>query len=118
MPSTAYTDTQCWLQLMKSYLIWPLIAILPTPRRDFFNSANSQCNLKKVRNRATTLGPLLFCLLILNHLRSPLAFGYLDVITIGGESEVVEADVDSIERGCSSLGLTLNRTKCELIVTD
>jgi len=55
---------------------------------------------------------------ILNHLRSPLAFGYLDVITIGGESEVVEADVDSIERGCLSLGLTLNRTKCELIAAD
>src|SRR6218665_528909 len=46
------------------------------------------------------LGPLLFCLPlqpILTRLLSPLAFGYLDDITLGGDSEVVEADVDLIE---------------------
>ena len=67
------------------------------------------------------LGPLLFCLPlqpILTSLLSPLAFGYLDDLTLGGDPEVVEADVDSIEEGCSRLGLRLNRTKCELIASD
>jgi len=40
------------------------------------------------------LGPLLFCLPlqpILTQLSSPLTFGYLDDLTLGGESRVVEA---------------------------
>ena len=67
------------------------------------------------------LGPLLFCLPlqpILNGLRSPLAFGYLDDLTLGGDPGVVEADVDTIEGECSRLGLNLNRKKCEIIASD
>lgn len=67
------------------------------------------------------LGPLLFCLPlqpVLVQLESPLAFGYLDDLTLGGTPEVVAADVDLIEKGCSKLGLTLNRNKCELIAVD
>src|SRR6218665_2078242 len=64
------------------------------------------------------LGPLLLCLTlqpILTRLLSPLVFGYLDDITLGGDSEVVEADVDLLEGECLRLGLVLNRSKCELI---
>src|ERR1700733_4544652 len=67
------------------------------------------------------LGPLLFCLPLqatLTRLSSPLAFGYLDDLTLGGSPEVVEEDVDLIERECADLGLTLNRAKCELISFD
>src|SRR6218665_812194 len=45
------------------------------------------------------LGPLLFCLPlqpVLVQLESPLAFGYLDDLTLGGTPEVVAADVDLI----------------------
>jgi hypothetical protein len=64
------------------------------------------------------LGPLLFCLPlqpILLQLVSPLSFGYLDDLTLGGKAETVAADVDFIERTCSTMGLTLNRSKCEVI---
>src|SRR6218665_735573 len=67
------------------------------------------------------LGPLLFCLPlqpILTRLLSPLASEYLDDITLGGDSEVVEADVDLIEGECLRLGLVLNRSKCELIASN
>jgi len=43
------------------------------------------------------LGPLLFCLPLqpaLLKLSSPLAFGYLDDISLGGPSSTVEADID------------------------
>src|ERR1700733_10944476 len=61
------------------------------------------------------LGPQLFCLPLqstLTQLSSPLAFGYLDDLTLGGSPETVEADVELIERECADLGLTLNRAKC------
>lgn len=48
----------------------------------------------------------------------PLAFGYLDHITLRGDPEVVEADVDSLERGYMRLGLAFNRNKCEFIASD
>lgn len=67
------------------------------------------------------LGPLLFCLplqSILTQLESPLTFGYLDDLTLGGPPDGVVADIDLIESGCAHLGLNLNRSKCELIVDD
>jgi Reverse transcriptase (RNA-dependent DNA polymerase) len=67
------------------------------------------------------LGPLLFCLPLhstLTRLQSPLAFGYLDDLTLGGSLGMVEADVDLIERECAGMGLRLNRAKCEIITAD
>src|SRR6218665_715913 len=64
------------------------------------------------------LGPLLFCLPlqpILLETGSSLAFGYLDDLTLGGRAETVAADVEFIEKTCSTMGLTLNRSKCEVI---
>ena len=64
------------------------------------------------------LAPLLFCLPLqpcLLETRSPLSFGYLDDLTLGGRAETVASDVELIERSCSALGLTLNRPKCEVI---
>ena len=46
------------------------------------------------------LGPLLFCLPLkpaLLKLTSPLAFGYLDDISLGGPSPTVEADIANLE---------------------
>jgi hypothetical protein len=67
------------------------------------------------------LGPLLFCLPlqpILLQMGSPLSFGYLDDLTLGGKAETVAADVEFIERACSTIGLALNRSKCEVITRD
>ena len=67
------------------------------------------------------LGPLLFCLplqLALLKLSSPLAFGYLDDISLGGPTGVVAEDIDVLEKECADLGLTFNREKCELIAKD
>src|SRR6218665_2357482 len=67
------------------------------------------------------LGSLLFCLplqSILTQLESPLTFGYLDDLTLGGPPDGVVADIDLIESGCAHLGLNLNRSKCEFIVDD
>src|SRR6218665_288544 len=64
------------------------------------------------------LGPLLFCLPlqpILLETGSSLAFGYLDDLTLGGRAETVAADVEFIEKTCSTMGLTLNRSKFKVI---
>jgi len=67
------------------------------------------------------LGPLLFCLPlqpVLLKLTSPLSFGYLDDLTLGGEAATVAADVEIIEQCCSAMGLNLNRAKCEVIARE
>ena len=67
------------------------------------------------------LGPLLFCLPLqtaLLKLTSPLAFGFLDDISLGGPAASVAADMASLEVDCADLGLALNRSKCELMAKD
>jgi hypothetical protein len=67
------------------------------------------------------LGPLLFCLPLqptLLKLSSPLAFGYLDDISLGGLTAGVAEDIETLEEECAGLGLTFNREKCELIAKD
>src|SRR5687767_2556943 len=49
---------------------------------------------------------------------SSLTLGYLDDLTLGGEAQIVAADVALIEQKCSELGLHLNRSKCEVISHD
>jgi len=64
------------------------------------------------------LGPLLFCLTlqpILSSLSSKLRLGYLDDVTLGGSINTVNLDVQLIESSGQSLGLILNRSKCEII---
>ena len=66
------------------------------------------------------MGPLLFCLTIhplLVTLQSDIVFGYLDDVTLGGEAQVVADDVASIIDRGGALGLLLNPSKCEVIVT-
>jgi Reverse transcriptase (RNA-dependent DNA polymerase) len=67
------------------------------------------------------LGPLLFCLPlqpILLKLSSPLAFSYLDDISLGGPIAKVAADCETLEKECAALDLTFNKEKCELIAKD
>ena len=64
------------------------------------------------------LGPLLFCLPlqpILAEMASPLTLGYLDDVTLGGKTQVVADDIAKLEEQCKTLGLLLNRSKCEVI---
>ncbi len=64
------------------------------------------------------MGPLLFCLTIqplLMSLKSDLVLGYLDDVTIAGESSSVSQDVSRVLQACPDLGLRLNVSKCELI---
>src|SRR6218665_3120439 len=58
------------------------------------------------------LGPLLFCLPLqtaLLKLTFPLAFGFLDDISLGGPTASVAADMASLEADCADFGLSLNR---------
>ena len=63
------------------------------------------------------LGPLLFCLAVhelLSALKSELALGYLDDNAIGGDARTILSDFRDIESKAASLGLVLNRAKCEI----
>ena len=67
------------------------------------------------------LGPLLFCLPLqpaLLNLTSPIAFGYLDDMALGGPTSKVVADLTFLEAECADLGLVLNRAKCEVTASD
>ena len=64
------------------------------------------------------LGPLYFCLAVhdlLTSMQSELALGYLDDFSLGGEADDVARDFITLETRAEELGLTLNRTKCEVI---
>ena len=64
------------------------------------------------------LGPLLFCLALqplINCLESDLVLGYLDDVSGGGDLLTVARDVSMVEEYGAALGLSLNRSKCELI---
>ena len=64
------------------------------------------------------LGPLLFCLSIhpfLESMNSELVIGYMDDITIGGPESTVANDIENFQAAASSIGLSLNTSKCELI---
>src|SRR6218665_4062192 len=63
------------------------------------------------------LGPLLFCLdlqPVLRSMRSGFRIGYLDDLSLGGKKDDVQQEIALIENLESSLGLVLNRHKCEL----
>src|SRR6218665_116317 len=63
------------------------------------------------------LGPLLFCLPLqplLRSMRSGFRIGYLGNLSLGGKKDDVRQDIALIENLESSLGLVLNRHKCEL----
>ena len=64
------------------------------------------------------LGPLLFCLAIhplLQSMRSPLSFSYIDDVTLGGPIQDVSADIQRISTTGPQYGLELNVSKCEVI---
>ena len=63
------------------------------------------------------LGPLYFCLAVhdlLTSLQSSIVVGYLDDMSMGGEADRVAEDFTRLEAGAAKLGLTLNRSKCEV----
>jgi hypothetical protein len=63
------------------------------------------------------LGPLMFCLgihALLSSMKSELVLGYLDDITLCGDTDTVIDDFLKFESGAAALGLSLNRSKCEL----
>ena len=67
------------------------------------------------------MGPLLFSLTlhpILLSMKSPVKFGYLDDVTAAGPELTVEEDVKQLSQSSIDIGLTLNVTKCELIIAD
>jgi hypothetical protein len=64
------------------------------------------------------LGPLYFCLVckeLLESLKSELVLGYLDDITLGDDAPVCLEDFLRLEAASAKLGLTMNRSKCEVI---
>ena len=64
------------------------------------------------------LGPLLFCLAIhplVSQLESEFCVWYLDDGTIGGPSELLFEDLQSVVHEGAALGLFLNEQKCEVI---
>jgi hypothetical protein len=67
------------------------------------------------------LGPLLFCITIQPLLAScPCEFvsGYLDDVGLGDEVSLLPERVRALEAAASSLGLSLNHTKCEILGLD
>ena len=64
------------------------------------------------------LGPLYFCLVckeLLETMESELVLGYLDDITLGGDAEICLGDFLRLETVSEDFGLTMNRSKCEVI---
>ena len=67
------------------------------------------------------LGPLLFSLTLhplLISMSSPVKFGYLDDVTAAGPEMTLEEDVIMLKEESLKIGLTLNVSKCELIIAD
>ena len=64
------------------------------------------------------LGPLYFCLVImelLESMQSELVLGYLDDITLGDDAATCLKDFLYLEAAAKKLGLEMNRSKCEVI---
>jgi len=51
-------------------------------------------------------------------LKSEMSIAYLDDVGLGGDAEVVANDFQKIEEMGAQIGLSLNRTKCEVIGHD
>ncbi|GAU91623.1 hypothetical protein RvY_03846 [Ramazzottius varieornatus] len=65
------------------------------------------------------LGPLLFCLVtreLSKSLQSPFNCWYLDDATVGGDSDIVLEDLQTVINQCVTLGLELNMSKCEMYI--
>jgi len=64
------------------------------------------------------LGPLYFCLAIvelLKSMKSELVLAYLDDTTLGDNAETVLKDILQLEEVASRIGLKINRDKCEVV---
>ena len=51
-------------------------------------------------------------------MKSSVKFGYLDDVTAAGPELTVEEDVILLSQQSGGLGLTLNVSKCELVIAD
>jgi len=66
------------------------------------------------------LGPLLFCLAlqpVLTSCRAELRIGYLDDLSLGGDLHQLGLEVDNLRSSAAEIGLTLNASKCEVVLT-
>ena len=73
---------------------------------------------KEGAQQGDPLGPLKFCLVfkeLLESLKSELVLGYLDDVATGGDAATVLNDFMHLEAAARSLGLEMNRTKCEIV---
>src|SRR6267154_3771127 len=64
------------------------------------------------------VGPLLFCLTVhtlLTSCRTEFKVGYLDDLTLGDDMVLLAKEILRLEQGATSLGLSLNVSKCEII---
>ena len=64
------------------------------------------------------MGPLYFCLVImelLESMQSELVLGYLDDITLGDDAATCLKDFLYLEAAARKLGLEMNRSKCEVV---
>ena len=79
---------------------------------------NWEVNSQEGVQQGDPLGPIVFCLTIhplLSTLKSPLTVGFMDDITLGGDLECLEKDIQAILDSSDELGLHLNIPECELI---
>src|SRR6476469_761626 len=81
-------------------------------------SDNHIISSEKCVQQGDPLGPLLFSLTIqpiIRQCKSDLHIAYLDDITLGGNTSVLNDDVNMIKAEALKIGLELNESKCELI---
>lgn len=80
--------------------------------------ANFTLQSEEGAQQGDPLGPLYFCLAIidlLKALKSELVLAYLDDITLGDDANTVLRDFLQLEASAHRLGLEINREKCEVV---
>ena len=117
MPSTAFVVTRPSRLCVNIYSTCSITHVLGMGQLPSWPMEITWCHQKKVFNKET-LGPLLFCLIILpiiKCLSSPLNMWYLDDGTLGGTPAQVLADFQIIQSEGIQRGLHVNPKKCEVI---
>jgi len=82
---------------------------------------NYQILAREGAQRGDPLGPLVFCEAIqplFPSLQSSVKIGFMVDLTLSGNLDMVEKDVVAIEQATAEIGVSLNRTKCEIIMED
>ena len=120
MLSIAFIDGTCCKLSVTVFLNCSMFAVRPILSRPCCFLVHISLSLKRVLNKGTPLGPLLFCNTVqplLDSLQSVPTLGYLDYVSLGGSQNSVAADVSRIIESGQRLGLHLNASKCEMIAS-